>query len=69
MDLWLTYPQKAGGLEAVAQIHRAWPRVALVILTTYNDDELMLQALQAGARGYLSLSVSGRGPTFLDGLL
>ncbi len=42
-----------GGLEAVAQIHRAWPRVALVILTTYNDDELMLQALQAGARGYL----------------
>ena len=32
---------------------RAWPRVALVILTTYNDDELMLQALQAGARGYL----------------
>src|SRR5438270_12683314 len=42
-----------GGLEAVSQIHRAWPRVALVILTTYNDDELMLQALQAGARGYL----------------
>jgi NarL family two-component system response regulator YdfI len=42
-----------GGLEAVAQIHRAWPRVALVILTTYNDDDLMLQALQAGACGYL----------------
>jgi len=42
-----------GGLEAVSQIHRAWPRVALVILTTYNDDELMLQALQAGACGYL----------------
>jgi len=42
-----------GGLEAVAQIHCAWPRVALVILTTYNDDELMLQALQAGACGYL----------------
>jgi len=42
-----------GGLEAVAHIHNAWPRVALVILTTYNDDDLMLQALQAGARGYL----------------
>lgn len=42
-----------GGLEAVARIHDAWPRVALVILTTYNDDDLMLQALQAGACGYL----------------
>ncbi len=42
-----------GGLEAVSRIHGAWPQVALVILTTYNDDDLMLQALQAGARGYL----------------
>jgi NarL family two-component system response regulator YdfI len=41
------------GLEAIAQIHARWPSMAVVILTTYNEDELMIQGLQAGARGYL----------------
>jgi NarL family two-component system response regulator YdfI len=29
------------------------PQVAIVILTTFNEDELMREGLQAGARGYL----------------
>jgi NarL family two-component system response regulator YdfI len=29
------------------------PDIAIVILTTFNEDELMLRGLQAGARGYL----------------
>ena len=29
------------------------PEIAVVILTTYNEDDLMLRGLQAGARGYL----------------
>jgi NarL family two-component system response regulator YdfI len=41
------------GLEAIDRIHAEWPDVAIVILTTYNEDELMLKGLQAGARGYL----------------
>lgn len=41
------------GLEAIEQIHRSWPQVAVVILTTYTDDEAVLRGLQAGARGYL----------------
>jgi NarL family two-component system response regulator YdfI len=41
------------GLEAAARIRGAWPHVAVVILTTYNDDDLMLRGLQAGACGYL----------------
>ena len=41
------------GLEAASRIRSAWPHVAVVILTTYNDDDLMLQGLQAGACGYL----------------
>jgi len=41
------------GLEALAQIHARWPSMAVVILTTYNEDDLMMQGLQAGARGYL----------------
>jgi NarL family two-component system response regulator YdfI len=42
-----------GGLEAIEQIRAQWPDVAVVILTTYNEDELMVRGLRAGARGYL----------------
>jgi NarL family two-component system response regulator YdfI len=41
------------GLEAIARIHERWPDLAIVILTTYNEDELMIRGLRAGARGYL----------------
>lgn len=41
------------GLEAIKQIRRAFPQIAIVILTTYNEDELMFRGLQAGARGYV----------------
>lgn len=41
------------GLEATARIRSAWPHVAVVILTTYNDDEPLVQGLRAGACGYL----------------
>ena len=41
------------GLEAIEQIHRSWPQIAVVILTTYTDDEALLRGLQAGACGYL----------------
>ena len=33
--------------------------MAIVILTTYNEDELMIRGLQAGARGFL-LKDTGR---------
>jgi NarL family two-component system response regulator YdfI len=42
-----------GGLEAIERILASWPHIAMVILTTYNEDELMIQGLRAGARGYL----------------
>jgi two-component system, NarL family, response regulator YdfI len=42
-----------GGLEAIEHIRMHWPEVAVVILTTYNEDELMARGLRAGARGYL----------------
>lgn len=41
------------GLEALAQIRRNWPEIAVLILTTYNEDALMIKGLQAGAAGYL----------------
>ena len=47
------------GLEAIRRIRTDWPDIAIVILTTYNEDDLMLRGLQAGARGFL-LKDTGR---------
>ena len=52
-----------GGLEAIEQILARWPDMAIVILTTYNEDELMIRGLQAGARGFL-LKDTGRETLF-----
>lgn len=41
------------GIQALKHIHTSWPSVAVLLLTTYDEDELMLQGLQAGASGYL----------------
>jgi len=41
------------GLTAIEKLHVEQPDIAVVILTTFNEDELMLRGLQAGARGYL----------------
>ena len=46
------------GLEAIERIRHAWPQIAVVILTTYNEDNLMLRGLRAGASGYLLKDVS-----------
>ena len=41
------------GLTAIEKLRAEQPEVAVVILTTFNEDELMLRGLQSGARGYL----------------
>jgi NarL family two-component system response regulator YdfI len=41
------------GLTAIEKLRETQPEIAVVILTTFNEDELMLRGLQAGARGYL----------------
>lgn len=41
------------GLSALEQIQRVAPNLAVVILTTYNEDDLIARGLRAGARGYL----------------
>jgi len=41
------------GLTAIETLRAEQPDIAVVILTTFNEDELMLRGLQAGARGYL----------------
>ena len=41
------------GLEAIERIRAEWPHIAIIVLTTYDEDEMMLRSLQAGVRGYL----------------
>jgi two-component system, NarL family, response regulator YdfI len=46
------------GLETITEMRSRWPYIAVVILTTYNEDDLMLGGLRAGACGYLLKDVS-----------
>jgi len=41
------------GLTAIEKLRVEQPEIAVVILTTFNEDDLMLRGLQAGAHGYL----------------
>jgi NarL family two-component system response regulator YdfI len=52
-----------GGLEAIEKILTQQPEMAIVILTTYNEDDLMMRGLGAGARGFL-LKDTGRETLF-----
>ncbi|MGY1771010.1 response regulator [Blastococcus sp. SYSU D00813] len=42
------------GIEATRRIRAGHPAVAVLALTTYADDESVVGALRAGARGYLT---------------
>ncbi len=42
------------GVQATARITADFPEVAVLVLTTYADDESIATALRAGARGYLT---------------
>lgn len=41
------------GVEATLEIHTAHPEVKIIILTTFDDDELAVSALNRGACGYV----------------
>ena len=41
------------GLDAAQQITKANPRTAVIMLSMYSDEEFLIRALTAGAKGYL----------------
>lgn len=47
-----------GGVAATRAIHQAQPGVRIIALTSFGSDDLVQQALQAGATGYLLKDVS-----------
>lgn len=50
MDLYMPV---MSGLEAITELRRTNPEIPIVILTTYNEDQLMMKGIEAGAKGYL----------------
>lgn len=50
MDLRLP---KMNGVDAIAKIRDGSPQARIIVLTTFDGDEDIYRALQAGAKGYL----------------
>jgi two-component system, NarL family, response regulator YdfI len=64
------------GLTAIEHLQAEQPEIAVIILTTFNEDDLMLRGMRAGAKGYLlkdtdretlfnSIRAAARGETLL----
>lgn len=69
---------RMSGIELTERLAVEYPRVAVIILTTFDDDEYVFGGLQAGAKGYLlkdtppgelisSIQKVNRGETVLGG--
>jgi len=65
------------GVEATRQIRALYPATAVLVLTTYDDDQWLFDALRAGASGYVlkdtprddlvkAIRVTVDGKTFID---
>lgn len=50
MDLKMPGPN---GIEATRRIHEIHPRIGVLVLTMFDDDDSVFAAMRAGARGYL----------------
>jgi len=46
------------GVTAIRALRERYPQVQIIALTSFNDEDLMQQALEAGAIGYLLKNVS-----------
>ena len=74
MDLRMPH---MGGIEATRRIRTQYPRVRVLILTTFDEEDDVLDALRAGASGYVlknspadqltnAIQVVARGETYLQ---
>jgi DNA-binding NarL/FixJ family response regulator len=50
---------RCDGVEATRQLRERMPETKVVVLTTYADDRSVINALRAGARGYLTKDTGG----------
>lgn len=65
------------GVAATRRLHKEQPNTRVIVLTTFDDDEMVFDGLRAGAIGYLlkdapseklaeAIRVAARGETFLQ---
>ena len=43
-----------GGLEAIGQLRRLYPKLPILILTMHEEEQYVVRAIGAGANGYLT---------------
>ena len=55
-----------GGVAAIRIINKRWPAIRIVALTSFQEKELVQEALKAGAISYLLKNVSG--PDLAEGI-
>ena len=61
LDLKLSTYSETEGLELCADLVANHPEVGVLVLTTFLDEDLVLQAVRAGARGYVVKDVDTSG--------
>jgi two-component system invasion response regulator UvrY len=42
-----------GGLEILAEVRRLWPRLLVIVVCAYSEEEFALRCLRLGAQGYV----------------
>ena len=68
---------RLNGVEATRQITQAMPEVRVIVLTTFEDDDEVFEAMSAGAVGYLlkaspservveAIELTARGESFIE---
>jgi two-component system response regulator DevR len=50
--------EKSGGIESCREIKNLYPQILILMLTSYTDDEAVIDSVMAGASGYLLKNLS-----------
>jgi two-component system, NarL family, response regulator DevR len=61
LDLKLSTSSDTEGLDLCAELAEEYPALGILVLTTFLDEQLVLRAVRAGARGYVVKDVDMTG--------